>query len=96
MLPYQESVKINGSFILKITVKNPFKSKAEVSVSLILPEGFKGTDYFSKEAEENETVQFFTEISAPNEIIRRARIACDLTIGGIKFGQQAEMLVTVC
>jgi hypothetical protein len=27
--------------------------------------------------------------------VRRARVAADLSVGGVRFGQQAEALVTV-
>jgi hypothetical protein len=39
------------------------------------------------------TVRF--GVTAPAGPVRRARVAVDLTIGGVRFGQQAEALVTV-
>jgi hypothetical protein len=37
----------------------------------------------------------FQIISPPDARVRRARIAVDVQIGGQRFGQQAEALVTI-
>jgi hypothetical protein len=39
------------------------------------------------------TVRF--RVAAPTGPVRRARVAADLSIGAVRFGQQAEALVTV-
>jgi glyoxylase-like metal-dependent hydrolase (beta-lactamase superfamily II) len=93
--PYQETIEQGKTFPLQIKVTNPYHSKKTVKARLILPQGFSGKNYFEADAQPGETVEFETEIKAPDQSQRRQRIACDITFDDIRFGEQAEMLVTV-
>ncbi|MBE5967019.1 MAG: MBL fold metallo-hydrolase [Lachnospiraceae bacterium] len=97
--PYQLQVKEKETFSVKIEITNPFRHRVPVQVQLVLPEGFHSKHdktSFEKEMGAQENASFTIEITAPKESVHRARIGCDLTLGDIRFGQQAEMLVTVC
>ncbi|WP_219836997.1 MBL fold metallo-hydrolase [Paenibacillus sp. R14(2021)] len=95
--PYQ--IETSGGKTTEVTVEvlNPFPSKEKVTVRLIIPSGWNAD---TKELQlyinprSVETVRF--AFTAPEgSLVKRARIAADITIGDRKLGQQAEALVTV-
>lgn len=95
LLPYQIQVKSREIFTLKIEIRNPYNHNLPVKVQLKMPRGFQGEDYYEAELAGKDIVYFTSEVTAPCEPVRRARIGCDVTLGDIHYGEQAEMLVTV-
>lgn len=95
MQPYQKVVETEESFLLQMRVTNPFMDRKPVKAKLILPEGFEGGAEFEAEAGPGETICFEAVIKAPAQPGYRDRIACDVSFGSQRFGEQAEMLVTV-
>jgi hypothetical protein len=76
-------------------VKNPLNKEAVIKAKLTLPEGFEGETDFEAKAAPKESISFVTKLSASKAPVRRARIACDITVDRRRYGEQAEMLVTV-
>lgn len=94
--PYRASVQAGGELRIDVAVRNPFARDAEAVVRLALPDGWVA-------APDAETValgpggelsvRFAVRVSG--DPVRRARVAADLTVDGVRFGQQAEALVDV-
>lgn len=95
LYPYQARVKPGEEFSLRIEVINPYAWRNHIKVQLVLPEGFGENIDFEADAEAHETVRFAAQITAGTDIVRRARVGCNVTIGEHNLGEQAEMLVTV-
>lgn len=97
MSPYQAEAPAKTPVEVSVCVTNPFPYRASVQIRLILPEGFQPANSLniSWEAGPNETRCGCIAILTPSRPVRRARVGCDITVGGRRFGQQAEMLITV-
>jgi glyoxylase-like metal-dependent hydrolase (beta-lactamase superfamily II) len=94
--PYRCTVEPGGAVGLEVCVRNPFARVERAHVELALPAGFSA----SPPAEDVElpphgegAVRFV--VDAPSERVRRARVAADLTVGNVRFGEQAEALIDV-
>jgi glyoxylase-like metal-dependent hydrolase (beta-lactamase superfamily II) len=95
--PYRCTVAPGEVVDFEVTVRNPFGRTDVAAVSFVVPRGWTAdpSRHDVHLAEKGEaTVRF--RISPGNaEAVRRARVAADLTVGDVAFGQQAEALVTV-
>jgi glyoxylase-like metal-dependent hydrolase (beta-lactamase superfamily II) len=94
--PYRSEVRPGSSLDLEVIVRNPFARVDEAEVVLALPAGWTAEPLARRTSVEalGESRLAFC-IRAGPAVTRRARIAADLTVGGVRFGQQAEALVTV-
>jgi glyoxylase-like metal-dependent hydrolase (beta-lactamase superfamily II) len=94
--PYRVTVASGGALELAVVARNPFTHEADIVVSLVLPEHWK-TDRTSAagHAEPHAEVTFRFEIEPAAQPTRRARVAAELVVDGVQFGQQAEALVDV-
>jgi glyoxylase-like metal-dependent hydrolase (beta-lactamase superfamily II) len=94
--PYRSTVRRGQAVRLDVAVRNPFDRGETATVRLVVPDGWTSTPESAEiELDERaESVVSFdvTTADAPAE---RARVAADVTVGEIPFGQQAEALVTV-
>ncbi len=81
---------------LEVAVRNPFARPEAATVRLVVPEGWTATPEVEEVdlPEAGETLLWF-DVTVGGEPVLRARVAADVTIGGTRFGQQAEALVTV-
>lgn len=95
ILPYQAAVSEGETIPFTVVVRNPFPSTQEALLRVAAPQGWvvegglqslriSGIHQFS-----------FNVTPPPGLVVRRARLAIDLTVGGQRFGQQAEALVTI-
>ncbi|GAB3038416.1 hypothetical protein GCM10027052_17140 [Parafrigoribacterium mesophilum] len=95
LTPYRSRVTTGDPLALTVTVRNPFSDKSLVTLRPVLPEGFAGdaeTTLWLDAGEEREVPVRLTVGGAPRP---RARVAIDVTIGGLMLGQHAEALVQV-
>jgi glyoxylase-like metal-dependent hydrolase (beta-lactamase superfamily II) len=95
--PYQSTVRPDTTFTMTALLRNPFKRVAEASVAFVAPDGWSATPAFRQIVLgplDSAPVSFAVHAAAGVRV-RRARVAIDLTIDGIRFGQHAEALVTV-
>jgi glyoxylase-like metal-dependent hydrolase (beta-lactamase superfamily II) len=93
--PYRPSVGVGELLRLDVTVRNPFGRVGAAVVRLVTPAGWRCSPELHQlelDADGEAAVQF--EISADAEA-DRARVAVELTVADVPFGQQAEALVTV-
>jgi glyoxylase-like metal-dependent hydrolase (beta-lactamase superfamily II) len=94
--PYRTTVSPGGEVELDVTVLNPFSREEPASVELVVPDGWQAEPALDgvRLAPHGEgTVRF--RVRAGTTPVRRARVAAELAVGGIRFGQQAEALVDV-
>jgi glyoxylase-like metal-dependent hydrolase (beta-lactamase superfamily II) len=94
--PYRSTVRRGGELELDVSVRNPFDRDESATVRLLLPGGWEAVPparEVSLDGLGEGTLRFHVRTGA--ERVRRARVAADLTVGGVSFGQQAEALVDV-
>jgi glyoxylase-like metal-dependent hydrolase (beta-lactamase superfamily II) len=95
--PYRSEARGGDPVALEVTVRNPFARAEEAVVRLVVPAGWSVEPQLCSlgiAANARAAVRF--EVVAPaGRPVRRARLAADVTVGGVRFGQQAEALVDV-
>jgi glyoxylase-like metal-dependent hydrolase (beta-lactamase superfamily II) len=94
--PYRCEVLANQSVSLAATVRNPFARAAKIIASLVVPRGW-GCEPRDRcafvESYGTTTFEFLVHPKGPP--VRRARVAIDMAVDSVLFGQQAEALVNV-
>ncbi|NGN67402.1 MBL fold metallo-hydrolase [Streptomyces sp. A7024] len=96
--PYRSVVAPGGRLRLSAEVVNPFPGPETATVRLVLPRGWQAaTDCAEVRLAGHGTGTAGFEIRVPEDAapVERARVAVDLTVGRMRFGQQAEALVSV-
>ena len=92
--PYRSAARAGGTVEVDVIARNPFPREAVARVEVVVPAGW------IVPAAKELTLQAGAEASLRFELVtgraqRRARIAADVTVDGVPFGQQAEALVDV-
>jgi glyoxylase-like metal-dependent hydrolase (beta-lactamase superfamily II) len=93
--PYRSTVATGGPLDLDVTVRNPFGRDEEATVRLVVPAGWSAeppAHAVGLLPHGEATVRFRVGAGEP---ALNARVAADLTVGAVPFGQQAEALVDV-
>ncbi len=95
--PYQSVTSGGHPVDLLVEVRNPYAYDSLAKVEIVVPDGWK-IDPKNQEvqlgAKNTERLKF--TVYPPEGIeVRRARIAADVTVGGCRFGQHADALITV-
>lgn len=95
--PYRSDVRAGAVVAVRVMVRNPFPRGEEAIVRLVGPAGwsFQPADRRLTLPPRGSGEAAFEVHPPAVGTVRRARIGADLTIGGVRFGQQAEALVTV-
>jgi glyoxylase-like metal-dependent hydrolase (beta-lactamase superfamily II) len=91
--PYRTTVAAGGTAAFDVTVRNPFGHDATATVRLVVPDGWA-----SSPAEQEAVLEAHGKAVMTFNVATDSaggRIAADLTVGGTRFGQQAEALVDV-
>lgn len=95
ILPYQVVVAAGEVTLFEVEIRNPFPYTEEAIIRVVAPQGWEA-EPAEQTAQINRVHQISFKLTPPHGLsIRRARLAVDLTIAGQRFGQQAEVLVTV-
>jgi glyoxylase-like metal-dependent hydrolase (beta-lactamase superfamily II) len=94
--PYRREAVVGESVPYTVTVRNPHASPADAMLQLVLPQGW-GTDrpVLERELAPGDEAELTFQVRVGPRAMRRARIAVDVTIGGLRLGQHAEALLTV-
>jgi glyoxylase-like metal-dependent hydrolase (beta-lactamase superfamily II) len=110
LTPYQVTAKRGETIDFQSDIYNPFPYAAEAVVQVIAPARWQIINAESMQADVEQmptgamslqlnamdTSSISFQIKSPDDArVRRARIAVDIMIGGQRFGQQAEALVTI-
>ena len=80
----------------RVHVRNPFGQEADADVGLVLPDGWAAEKLragIRLPAEGSGEVRF--TVTVGRDCGRRYRIAADLTIGGVRFGQVADAVADI-
>ena len=94
--PYRSEVTAGASLELDVWARNPFADRVEAAIELVVPAGWTAqppTGRVTLDGHASGTATF--RLTTSSEAVRRARVAADVTIGGRRFGQHAEALVSV-
>ncbi|MBD0329710.1 MAG: MBL fold metallo-hydrolase [Thermoleophilia bacterium] len=94
--PYRSTVKLGEELELELDVRNPFARRSVASVRFVVPEGWSAVPRehsVTLPAHAETKIRF--RVSPDGAPVGRARIAADLSVGDMRFGQQAEALVNV-
>jgi glyoxylase-like metal-dependent hydrolase (beta-lactamase superfamily II) len=93
--PYRSTVAAGGELRLEAIVRNPFARPAEAQLEAVVPAGWSAdrVPAVALAAREERAVEL--RLVAGPEPSPRLRVAVDLTVDGVRFGQQAEALVDV-
>jgi glyoxylase-like metal-dependent hydrolase (beta-lactamase superfamily II) len=90
--PYRSRVAAGASLELAVSVRNPFDRGDAASVRLVVPSGWEAPPAREIELDgDGEAVVRFTVTAGPSS----GAVAADVTVGGVRYGQQAEALVEV-
>jgi glyoxylase-like metal-dependent hydrolase (beta-lactamase superfamily II) len=93
--PYRTTARLGEQISLTVRVLNPFEGEQEAQVALVVPDGFSASPPEASlrlPSRGEGTAAFLVRvIGEPG----RVPVAADVTIGGTRFGQQAEALVTI-
>jgi glyoxylase-like metal-dependent hydrolase (beta-lactamase superfamily II) len=93
--PYRSTISAGDALELEVMVRNPFDHDETTTVLLVVPAGWSSEpreEQVRLPAHEETAIRFRVVPDAPAQ---RARVAADLTVGDVRFGQQAEALVDV-
>jgi hypothetical protein len=78
-----------------VEIRNPFPRPEEAIIQVIAPKGWE-VEPAEQTVQISGVHQLSFKVTLPSDlVVRRARIAVDLTVARQRFGQQAEALVTV-
>jgi glyoxylase-like metal-dependent hydrolase (beta-lactamase superfamily II) len=94
--PYRVTVTPGGGARLRATVRNPHAQAEEVTVAVVVPDGWTASPKrFTTAVPTGANVELSFRLRVGRVPVRRARIALDVTVGRRRFGQAAESFVTV-
>jgi glyoxylase-like metal-dependent hydrolase (beta-lactamase superfamily II) len=95
LTPYRSTVPAGEGLDVTVELRNPFERDERALVTVVVPDGWR-CEPLRRElalAPRGEGCVGFRVVPAGPP--RRVPIAADVTVGGTRFGQQAEALVTV-
>jgi glyoxylase-like metal-dependent hydrolase (beta-lactamase superfamily II) len=92
--PYRSAIGVGETVDLDVTVRNPFARDARATLRLVVPAGWNvHPEVHELELAEHSEGALRFRVAAGGAAVR-ARVAADVTIDDVPFGQQAEALVT--
>jgi glyoxylase-like metal-dependent hydrolase (beta-lactamase superfamily II) len=93
--PYQSEICLGETIRFNVEILNPFSYEAELEVLFVAPEDWKISENpQSLRLKPHQKTSLSFQIT-PIVLVRRARVAVNITAAGQALGQQAEALVTV-
>jgi glyoxylase-like metal-dependent hydrolase (beta-lactamase superfamily II) len=98
IFPYRSAVAAGGKARLEVEVRNPLPGTELAEVHLVVPPGWHvqpAPAQIMLGGHEERRVKFLISVPDGELPVERLRLAADLTVGGMRFGQQAEALVSV-
>ena len=94
--PYRSHVAPGAVVDAEVVIRNPFGRPDEATIAIVVPAGWTAEPAVQRAAlEPHGEVRLKFRVAVDGRMVRRARIAADLTVGTARFGQQAEALITV-
>jgi hypothetical protein len=93
--PYQVTAHAGEPIPFEVEIHNPFPQPAEANIRVTALQGWEVEPFEQTMQIDGVHHVSFKATPPPDLVVRRARLAIDITIAGQRFGQQAEALVTV-
>jgi glyoxylase-like metal-dependent hydrolase (beta-lactamase superfamily II) len=95
--PYRSRVAGGDRLALRVALRNPFPPAAQALVAVVVPDGWavEGGARRTLALGADDTQLEIVVRPPAGRPARRARVAVDVTVDGVPFGQQAEALVDV-
>ncbi|MFL5674143.1 MAG: MBL fold metallo-hydrolase, partial [Chloroflexota bacterium] len=94
--PYRSHVAGGATVDAEVIVRNPFARAGSADVVLVVPPGWVAEPASRRarlDPHGERRLRF--RVRTGMTPVRRARIGADITVAGVRFGQQAEALITV-
>ncbi|MGW2344243.1 MBL fold metallo-hydrolase [Streptomyces sp. NPDC001661] len=98
IFPYRSAPAPGGTVPLTVEVRNPFPRAETARLELVVPPGWRADPPVRRlklSGREVAEARFTLRVPADAPAAERTRVAVDLTVGQMAFGQQAEALVSV-
>jgi glyoxylase-like metal-dependent hydrolase (beta-lactamase superfamily II) len=93
--PYRSEARAGEELRFEAIVRNPFARPAEAVLAPVVPAGWQAGAVAPVTLGPHEERAVEVRVVAGREPAARARLAVDLTVDGVRFGQQAEAIVAV-
>jgi len=93
--PFFQRVAPGERLVYEVVVANPYVDEREVAARLVTPAGWDAPPPASVVAGGRETVRLRFEAAAGPRPAKRLRLAADVTIGGVRYGQAGDAVVDV-
>jgi hypothetical protein len=88
--PFYQRVTPGAALEYEVVVVNPYDDEREIAADLVTPEGWSDPPAASALAAPHETVRLRFAVQAPDVARKRQRLAADVTIGTVRYGQAAD------
>lgn len=88
--PFYQRVSPGAALEYEVVVVNPYDDEREIAADLVTPEGWSVPPRASALAAPHETVRLRFAVQAPDVARKRQRLAADVTIGTVRYGQAAD------
>ena len=88
--PFYQRVAPGAALQYDVVVVNPYDDEREIAADLVTPEGWSDPPRASALAAPHETVRLRFAVQAPDAARKRQRLAADVTIGTVRYGQAAD------
>ena len=88
--PFYQRVTPGAALEYEVVVVNPYDDEREIAADLVTPEGWSDPPRASALAAPHETVRLRFAVRAPDVARKRQRLAADVTIGTVRYGQAAD------
>jgi glyoxylase-like metal-dependent hydrolase (beta-lactamase superfamily II) len=88
--PFYQRVAPGAALEYEVVVVNPYDDEREIAADLVTPEGWSDPPRASALAAPHETVRQRFAVQAPDAARKRQRLAADVTIGTVRYGQAAD------
>jgi glyoxylase-like metal-dependent hydrolase (beta-lactamase superfamily II) len=98
VLPYRSVAAAGGKVRLEVAVLNPFPATERAEIRLATPAGWEtepATTRLDIAGHGEAVAEFLLRVPHGAPPAERLRVGADLTVGRMRFGQQAEALVSV-
>ncbi|MEV8565439.1 MBL fold metallo-hydrolase [Streptomyces sp. NPDC051322] len=96
--PYRSTPGPGGTVRMTVEVRNPFPQQEQALLTLVVPPGWSAEPLVQKldiDGHRCAETEFLVRIPASAAPAERQRVAVDMMVGRMAFGQQAEALVSV-
>jgi len=88
--PFYQRVAPGAALEYEVVVVNPYDDEREIAADLVTPEGWSDPPRASALAAPHETVRLRFAVQTPDAARKRQRLAADVTIGTVRYGQAAD------